>query len=105
MLTGFENIKGAAIFHLNGGDGAVTAKMFMNSACKIMISRLPAGASIGIYKHTGSSEINFVLKAVCEGAEEVLTAGVCQYCPRGVSHSIINTGTKDLILFTAAPQQ
>lgn len=105
MLTGFENIKEAAIFHLNGGDGDVSAKIFLDSACKIMISRLPAGASIGMYKHTGSSEINCVLKAVCEGAKEVLTAGVCQYCPRGVSHSIINAGTKDLILFTAAPQQ
>lgn len=105
-MTGFENIKEAAIFHLNGGDGDVSAKMFMNSACKIMISRLPAGASIGIYKHTGSSEINFVLKAVCEvGAEEALKAGVCQYCPRGVSHSIINAGTENLILFTAVPQQ
>lgn len=85
------------------------AKIFLDSACKIMISRLPAGASIGMYKHTGSSEINCVLKgtgkAVCEGAEEVLTAGVCQYCPRGVSHRIINAGTEDLILFTAMPQQ
>lgn len=109
MLIEFDIIEEVTIPHLNGGDGAVSAKMSMQPACKMMVSRLPAGASIGTHRHTTSSEINYVLsgtgKAVCDGAEEILTAGSCQYCPKGSSHSIMNTGTEDLVLFTAVPEQ
>lgn len=109
MLIDFKEMKEVAIPHLNGGEGEVSAKMFMDEKGKIMLSRLPVGASIGMHTHTASSEMNYVIsgegKAVCDGKDEVLKEGACQYCPKGSSHSIINTGQEDLVLFTVVPEQ
>ncbi len=109
MLIDFEKTKDVAIQNLNGGAGEVISKMFFDGNNRIMISRLPKGSSIGTHAHTEGSDINYVLsgsgKAVCNGEEEILTPGVCHYCPKGSSHSIINTGNEDLVLFTAVPKQ
>ena len=97
MLIDFNKLKNVDIPNLNNGEGVVSAKMYMEEKNKIMISVLPA------------SEINYVIsgegKAVCDGKEEVLGAGLCHYCPKGSCHSIINTGNSDLVLFTAVPEQ
>ena len=109
MRIGFDAAREVSITHLKGGEGTVTAKMHMDPHNKIMLSRLPAGTSIGMHRHTTSSEINYVLsgagKALCDGVEEDLTAGVCHYCPKGSAHSIVNTGSEDLVLFTVVPEQ
>lgn len=109
MLICFDEMNEVTIPNLNGGEGSVSAKMFMDGQNKVMLSRLPAGASIGLHQHVTSSELNYVLsgagRAVCDGQEEVLTVGSCQYCPKGSSHSIINTGEGDLLLFTVVPEQ
>lgn len=109
MLIDFSKLQEVKIPNLNGGDGAVSAKMFIEPNNKIMISRLPKDASIGTHTHLTSSEMNYVIsgigKAFCDGKEEELKKGVCQYCPKGSSHSIINTGCEDLILFTVVPEQ
>ena len=39
-------------------------------------------------------------KAICDGEEEVLSAGCCHICKKGSEHSIINTGKDDLCLLT-----
>lgn len=109
MLIDFSNVKEITIPHLNGGEGSVSAKMIMDSQGKIMISRLSVGASIGLHEHNTSNEINYVLsgkgKAICDGQDEMLTVGTCQYCPKGSTHSIINTGTEELVLFTLVLEQ
>lgn len=109
MLISFDALKEVTIPHLNGGEGAVSAKMFADGANKIMLSRLPIGASIGLHRHESSSEINYVLQgtglAVCDGQEEPLGPGSCQYCPKGSSHSIANTGSEVLVLVTVVPEQ
>ncbi len=109
MLVDFSEINKVAIFNLNGGEGIVSAKMFMEGKNKIMESRLPVGTSIGLHRHTESSEFNYVIKgfgkAVCDSKEEILKRGVCQYCPKGSSHSIINIGDEDLVLFTVVSEQ
>ena len=109
MLIDFEKMKEVAIQNLNGGDGEVISKMFLDDCNRIMISHLPKGASIGVHAHTAGSEINYVLsgrgKAVCNGEEEILVPGTCHYCPKGSSHGIINTGDEELVLFTAVPKQ
>lgn len=109
MLIDFKEMKEVTIPHLNGGEGAVSTKMFMDEKGKIMLSRLPVGVSIGMHTYTTSSEMNYVIsgegKAVCDGKDEVLKEGVCRYCPNGSSHSIINTGREDLVLFTVVPEQ
>ncbi|MDE6149711.1 MAG: cupin domain-containing protein [Ruminococcus sp.] len=109
MLIKFDKIKEVSIHGLNGGDGSVSAKMFIDQNGKILISRLPSGASIGIHRHETNSEINYVLsgngKSICDGQEEKLTAGSCEYCPKGSSHSIINDGNEDLFLFTVVSEK
>lgn len=109
MLIDFNKIQEVIIPHLNNGDGSVSAKMFIESNNKIMISRLPAGASIGMHQHTTSSEMNYVIsgsgRAVCDDIEEELTVGNCQYCPKGSTHSIMNIGIEELILFTVVSEQ
>ncbi len=109
MLVNFDEMKEVTIPHLNNGDGAVSAKMYMDSANKIMLSRIPVGASIGMHEHKTSAEINYVLsgegEAICDGAEEELRAGRVHYCPKGSSHSIVNTGDGELALFTVVPEQ
>lgn len=109
MIINFDTITETAIPHLNGGEGVVAAKMYGDSANKVMISRLPVGASIGMHRHVTSSEINYVLsgtgRAVCDGVEEELRPGVCQYCPKGSAHGLANTGAEELVLFTVVPEQ
>ena len=69
---------------------------------------IPAGGSIGLHQHKTSSEINdvsrSVSKSLCQGEAETLTPGQCHDCPKGAAHSIANTGTEDLVLFTVVSQ-
>lgn len=39
-------------------------------------------------------------KAVCDGQEEILSAGICHICKKGSKHSIVNIGDEDLVLLT-----
>ena len=109
MLIRFADLKEWSIPHLDGGEGAVAARMYMDGAGKIMVSRIPPGASIGSHVQKTSNDINYVLSgsgtAWCDGAEEPLTPGVCHYCPKGSVHGIVNTGGEDLVLFTVVAEQ
>lgn len=109
MLIDFTSLPEISIPHLNDGQGAVSARMFTQPNVKIMISRIPTGSSIGIHLHSTSCELNYVLSgtgfAFCDGAKEVLRPGTCQYCPKGSSHSFVNDGEADLVLFTVVPEQ
>ncbi len=108
MLLDFKHANELGINNLNGGSGTVFAKMFAQPNLKILCSRLPKGASIGLHTHLTSCEINFVLSgsgtAVCDNIPETLSPGACHYCPKGSAHSIANTGADDLVLFTVVPE-
>ncbi len=108
MLICFDALEEMGIFGLNGGEGTVYAKMIRHAGGKTMLSRLPAGSSIGPHPHRDNWEINYVLsgtgEAVCDGQAETLTAGCCHLCPRGSTHSIRCTGGDDLVLFTVVPE-
>lgn len=40
-----------------------------------------------------------------DGAYEDVEAGVCHYCPKGHSHSLINNSDADLVFFAVVPNQ
>lgn len=109
MRIDFENQKEVTIPHLNQGEGEVSARMFMDPSCKIMVSRIHVGSSIGVHSHLTSCEINYCMAGkgihICDGVEESLEPGMCVYCPQGASHSIVNTGGEDLVLFTVVPER
>lgn len=109
MLIDFYEIKEITIPGMNGGTGMMSAKMFIDEQCKIISTKIHFGGSIGLHKHETSDDINYVLsgkgKAVCDGKEELLRAGVCHICKKGSEHSITNTGSDDLILLTVVVER
>ena len=86
-----------------GGDGSIIAAMHIDSSGKIMRVRIHPNSSIGMHTHETNYEVCFVIsgkgKAVFNGTEETLAPGVCHYCPKGESHTLINTGDEDLVFF------
>ena len=108
MLIDFNSQNERVFEGMNGGTGRVAAKMFMNSSGKVIVSRIEPGSSIGLHVQGNGNDINFVVsgtgKAVCDGAEELLRPEVCHYCPKGSSHTIINTGGQDLVLYTVVQE-
>ena len=85
------------------------AKMVDDGTNKILLSRLIPGATIGDHGHETSSEIIYILEghgvSNVDGEESKVGPGFCQYCPKGHSHQLINTGTKDLVFFAVVPEQ
>lgn len=104
MIINFNEIDDRESPGMNGGTGTISAKMYMDSNVKIIPCKIHVGGSIGIHKHTTSDDINYILsgigKAICDSKEESLTAGICHICKKGSEHSIINTGTEDLVMLT-----
>ena len=87
----------------------MVAKMVDDGTNKILLSRLIPGATIGDHGHETSSEIIYILEghgvSNVDGEESKVGPGFCQYCPKGHSHQLINTGTKDLVFFAVVPEQ
>lgn len=109
MLIDFREIAEQRIPGMNSGTGEMSAKLYMDEQRKIIPCKIHAGGSIGMHRHVASDDINYVLsgsgKAICNGREEILAAGVCHICPKGAEHSIINTGTEDLVMLTVVVER
>ena len=109
MLIDFNRKEEITIPGMNNGTGTMTAKMYMNEQGKVIPCSIHAGGSIGLHKHETSDDINYVLsgkgKAVCDGQEEILSAGTCHICKKGSEHSIVNTGDEDLVLLTVVVER
>ena len=104
MIIDFNDMDEIIVPGMNDGTGTVSAKMHMSENGKIIPTRIHPGGSIGMYRQDSGDDINYVIsgrgKAICNGAEEELKAGVCHICHKGAEHSIINTGDEDLVLLT-----
>ncbi|MGN0634964.1 MAG: cupin domain-containing protein [Acutalibacteraceae bacterium] len=109
MLIDFYAMKEITVPGMNNGTGTMTAKMYMDEKGKFILCSIHEGGSIGLHKHETSDDVNFVLsgkgKAMCDGQEEVLGAGTCHVCKKGSEHSIINTGSEDLVLLTVVVER
>ena len=108
MKIDFKALKEITVPRMNGGNGECRARMYMDEKGKIIYSILPQGSSIGSHIQKSSNDVNYVIsgygKAICDGIEETLSPGDCHYCPKGSTHSIINTGEEDLILFSVVTE-
>lgn len=109
MIINFEEMEETRLDNFNGGEGYVAARMLMPEMGKIMLVRIPKGCSIGMHTHSTNCEVFYVMsgkgKAICDGAEEELVSGLCHYCPKNSTHTAINTGDEDLVLFAVIPNQ
>lgn len=104
MLIDFNEIHEMTLPGMNDGTGMMTAKMFNDEKYRIIPTRIHKGGSIGMHTQNSGDDMNYILsgigKAICDGKEEELKAGVMHICPKGSEHSIINTGDGDLIMIT-----
>ncbi len=109
MRLDFSAMEQTVIPHFMGGEKSVSAAMWVDALGKIMRGTLEPGASIGMHRHETSSEIVYILSgcgtATCDGVDEALSSGVCHYCPKGSTHSIVNDGAEPLEFFAVVPNQ
>lgn len=109
MLVDFNGIEERKIPGMNGGKGEMSAKMYMDGDGKVIFCKIHPGGSIGLHSHPTSDDINYIFsgtgKAICDGKEEPLFPGACHICKKGSEHSIINTGTEDLLLLTVVVER
>lgn len=109
MNIDFSKIELSVIPHFKGGEKEIAAKMFFDGLNRIMKGRLVPGASIGMHTHTDSSEIIFITSGegsvIFDGEKQPVSEGICHYCPKGHTHSLINDSQADLEFLAVIPQQ
>ena len=101
MKINFNELKEIDVQNMNGGNGIVKSKMFINNDCKIIKATLEPKASMG--KHTQkNNEFIYVIsgqaRIVIEGKEEIINKDEVHYCPFGNTHEIFNNTNEDLVL-------
>lgn len=108
MLIDFEKIQPQDIPNFKGGEKSFCVKMFTDENNKIMRGKLVPGASIGLHRHEGNSEIIFITsgqgKVLYNGAYEAVSAGSVHYCPEGDEHSLINDSEADLEFYAVVAE-
>lgn len=90
-----------------GGKGEIFITHLLTPAelagkCGMFASvRIPAGASIGVHKHTGSTETYHILQGTAAYTDNnetyMVKAGDTTFCADGDTHGIENCGDEDLI--------
>lgn len=90
-----------------GGKGSVRFEHFMDQEMAKGAGRLfvkttiPPGASVGVHKHEGDSEVYFILEGKAlvndNGTEVEIGPGDINFCQDGSTHGIENIGATDLV--------
>ena len=112
MVIDFDHLPLQHLARFKGGEGEILGRMYTDDMGKIVRLTLPAGASIGLHTHDTSAEIMYFLSGtgiiladdLPDGDPLQVTPGMCCYCPRGESHSLINNGTEPLTLLAVIPE-
>lgn len=105
MVIDFNSMNEEVKPDFKGGKKAYNVKMFTDERNKIMHGRLEPGASIGFHTHEVDQEVIYVLEGegtVINGEgmpDDAALPGQALYCAKGQSHSLVNTGSSDLIFF------
>ena len=109
MTIDFKGMDSTVIEHFKGGEKEIKAKMFWDGTNRILHGVLIPGASIGEHTHETNSEMIFILSGngtiIDDGVPSPISEGQCAYCPKGHSHSLVNTSNADLIFFAVVPNQ
>lgn len=95
MIIDFNNIEEQVLPNFKGGEKEYIAKMQYDGSVRIMKGKLNPGASIGMHTHTDDMEVIFLTKGeatvIYDGQELKIKEGQCHYCPKGHTHSFINS--------------
>lgn len=104
MIIDFNKLNEVTMSGMNDGTGEMTVRMYNDDKYRIIPTKIHSGGSIGTHTQNSGDDMNYILsgtgKAICNGVEETLSAGVMHICPKGSEHTIINTGDDDLIMLT-----
>ena len=108
MLIDFDKTEAKRLDSFKGGEKYALMKIIDDGFNKIMHGVLIPGASIGLHRHEGNSEIIYIIKGqgkvLYNGEYEPLTAGSVHYCPMGQEHSLINDSGGELEFFAVVPE-
>lgn len=115
MTIRFDEMETTVMPGFKGGEKEFSAKMFFDGTNRIFKGLLIPGASIGTHTHDDSCEVIFILEGkgtILEkepGSDEATTrsvsAGDCLYCPKGHTHSLMNTSEDNLVFYAVVPKQ
>ena len=104
MLIDFNEINEITIPGMNDGTGTMTCRMCNDEKFRIIPTAIHPGGSIGLHRQISGDDLNYIIsgtgKAICDGIEEKLKAGVMHICQKGSEHCIVNTGSEDLVMLT-----
>ena len=104
MIIDFNKLNEMTMPGMNSGTGQMTVRMYNDEKYRIVPTVIHAGGSIGLHTQNSGDDMNYILsgtgKAICDGVEEKLFAGIMHICPKCSEHSIINTGNDDLVMLT-----
>lgn len=111
MILKFDEIPVSVLPQFKGGEKELAANMFFDGTNRIFKGRLAPGASIGMHTHEDSCEVIFIISgngtiteidpANGSQTKTPVSGGDCLYCPEGHTHSLINTGTEEDLVFHA----
>ena len=115
MIIDFETMDVTVMPNFKGGEKEFAANMFFDGTNRIFKGKLIPGATIGVHTHDDSCEVIFILSGKgsilekepgeSEGTLRSVTAGNCLYCPKGHTHSLMNTSDEDLVFYAVVPKQ
>lgn len=109
MIIDFKNQIAEEFPNFKGGEKSLLAKMYFDGKNRILHGCLKSGATIGLHKHETNSEIIYILKGKgCVKFDDEmleLSEGMCHYCPKGHTHSLINNSDDELVFFAVVPEQ
>ncbi len=109
MVIDFNDIEPKIIPNFKGGEKEISLRISDDGMNRILNGRLLPGASIGMHTHEEDSETLFVIEGeghVLEhGGRTPVGAGMCVYCPKGESHSLVNDGEEPLVFLAVVAKQ
>ena len=107
MIIDFDKNEVSIMPAFKGGEKETRAAMFTDENNRIMMGMLIPGATIGLHRHEGSSEVIFIQsgsgKVLYDGKYEEVKARDVHYCPEGHEHSLINDSEENLTYFAVVP--
>ena len=108
MNIDFSKIEENDYPNFKGGEGKLVARMYVDETIRYVNGYLPKGSTIGVHTHETNSETIYVFsgtgKVIYDGVEIPVAAGSCHYCPKGHTHTLINTGDEELRFLGIIPE-
>ena len=115
MIIRDNEIEISHLENFKGGEKHLEARMYFDGTNRILKGCLEPGASIGVHTHEDSCEVIFITGGYGSIFERTpdnedtlrsVSEGDCIYCPKGHTHSLINSSEEGNLTFLAVvPKQ